>query len=111
MAAIAARRWLGVTGAVLVIAGGIGFVTVADDLRHGGEFVGVGTVLLVGVVLMLAAGVRSFSARRALLWLAGILAAGAAAGAATDRIGVGAGIGLFLGIFVALGVSRREPAG
>jgi hypothetical protein len=109
MAAVAAsRRWLGIAGVVLVLAGGIGFMTVADDVRHGGEIVGVGTISLAGVLLLLAAGVRSSSVRRALLWLAGLPVGGAVAGAVADRVGAGAGAGLFLGILVACWVWRQE---
>jgi len=32
----------------------VGFMTVADDLRHKGELIGVGTILLVGLLLLAA---------------------------------------------------------
>jgi hypothetical protein len=42
-------RWIGVA---LVVAGILGFFTVADDLRHTGELMGVGSILLLGIVLI-----------------------------------------------------------
>jgi hypothetical protein len=45
-------------GLILVLAAGIGFLTVADDLRHKGELFGVGSILAAGLVL-LAIPVRS----------------------------------------------------
>lgn len=47
--------WLQVLGAALVLLGVLGFLTVADDLRHGGEIVGVGSVLLTGILLLFVA--------------------------------------------------------
>ena len=41
-------RWIGI---ILTLAGIGGFFTVADDLRHKGELMGVGTILAIGVVL------------------------------------------------------------
>lgn len=43
---------LRVLGIVLVLAGIIGFLTVADDLRHKGELLGAGSILLSGLVLL-----------------------------------------------------------
>ena len=47
----ASRRLRGV-GIALVLLGLLGFVTVADDLRHTGELLGVGSVALSGLVLV-----------------------------------------------------------
>ena len=40
-------RWIGIT---LILLGVIGFLTVADDLRHKGELLGVGSILAAGLV-------------------------------------------------------------
>lgn len=45
-------RWLGIA---LVLAGILGFLTVADDLRHTGELMGVGAVLVLGLVMVVTA--------------------------------------------------------
>jgi hypothetical protein len=39
-------------GIILVLLGMIGFLTVADDLRHKGELLGVGAILMSGLVLL-----------------------------------------------------------
>jgi len=43
---------LRVLGIILILAGIIGFLTVADDLRHKGELLGVGSILMGGLVLL-----------------------------------------------------------
>src|SRR5262245_20087124 len=84
-------------GVVLVVAACLGFLTVADDLRHSGELFGVGAVGLAGAALLLA-GTR-FAARRrvAPVWLAagaGIgLALGAASGHMPGAVASGAALG------------------
>ncbi len=45
-------RWLGV---FLVVVCAAGFLTVADDLRHIGEIIGVGLIGVAGVVLIIVA--------------------------------------------------------
>ncbi len=42
-------KWV---GAVLVTVGVVGFLTVADDLRHTGEILGVGLILTAGLLLL-----------------------------------------------------------
>jgi hypothetical protein len=42
-------RWIGIVLAVIGIGG---FFTVADDLRHTGELMGVGTVLVLGLIAL-----------------------------------------------------------
>lgn len=39
-------RWISV---ILILAGIVGFLTVADDLRHKGELIGVGSILAAGL--------------------------------------------------------------
>jgi len=43
---------LRVLGIILILAGIIGFLTIADDLRHKGELLGVGSILMGGLVLL-----------------------------------------------------------
>jgi hypothetical protein len=49
-------RWLGV---LLTVLGVLGYITVADDLRHVGEFLGVTMVLGAGLILLFASWLRS----------------------------------------------------
>ena len=39
-------------GITLILIGIIGFLTVADDFRHRGELLGVGSILVSGLVLL-----------------------------------------------------------
>ncbi len=39
-------------GIILILMGMIGFLTIADDLRHKGELLGVGSVSIGGLVLL-----------------------------------------------------------
>jgi len=48
-------RWLRRVGVALVVLAVLGFLTVANDWRHTGELLGVGSVLFVGVVPQLVA--------------------------------------------------------
>lgn len=41
-------RWVGIA---LILIGVIGFLTVADDLRHKGELIGVGSILVAGLLV------------------------------------------------------------
>ena len=52
-----ALRWIGI---VLTLIGIAGFFTVADDLRHTGELMGVGAILVLGLTA-LALGWRGSS--------------------------------------------------
>ena len=45
-------KWRRILGGFLIVAGLLGFLTVADDLRHKGELVCVGSILLSGIVLL-----------------------------------------------------------
>jgi len=49
-------RWLGV---LLTVLGLLGYMTVADDLRHVGEFLGVTMVFGTGLILLFASWLRS----------------------------------------------------
>ena len=42
-------RWLGF---ILIAVGVLGFLTVADDMRHTGELIGVGSIVAAGLVLV-----------------------------------------------------------
>ncbi len=51
-------RWLKGVGAALVVLAVMGFLTVADDWRHTGKLLGVGSVLVAGVALLLVGFLR-----------------------------------------------------
>jgi hypothetical protein len=104
-------RWLGVVGWLLVALSVVAFLTVADDFRHMGEALGVTSMLVIGVLLVIAASASSISTRVAMLWLAGAVGIGAAVGAAIDDMPVGTGGGLIIGLLLAAVFGlRRERA-
>jgi hypothetical protein len=100
---VAGAKWITVAGVVLVVAGVIGFLTVADDLRHEGEATGVASLLLAGIVL-LASG-RPAARGLALYWVAVGIGIGMVAGAAFDHMLAGVGGGAALGA-VKMALSR-----
>ncbi len=91
------NRLLVILGAVAVIAAVIGFLTVADDLRHTGELIGVCAILVIGLVLIVVGTRNSLSRRMAMPWLAVGIGVGAAVGAATDNMAMGVAIGAAIG--------------
>jgi len=101
-------RWLRVVGWLLMALGVVGFLTVADDLRHIGEVLGVTSVLLVGGLLVIAGSATSRSTRVATLWLAGAVGIGAAVGAAGDAMVVGTGGGLIVGSVAGFAARRKS---
>jgi hypothetical protein len=94
-------RWLRVVGWLLVALSVVGFLTVADDFRHMGEVLDMTSMLLIGVLLVIADSATSRSTRVAMLWLAGAVGIGAAVGAAIDTMVVGTGGGLIIGLLLA----------
>ena len=90
-------RFNRVAGSILVVSAILGFLTIADDLRHVGEFVGVSSILLAGLVLL--AG--SFNHRILLILPVRSMAVGIfmgmILGAVLDNMILGVGIGLTLG--------------
>ncbi|MBZ5536365.1 MAG: hypothetical protein LAO31_10455 [Acidobacteriia bacterium] len=48
-------KTLRLAGILLIVLSGIGFLTVADDLRHVGELVGVSAIGIVGVIAVTVA--------------------------------------------------------
>jgi hypothetical protein len=92
----------------LVVISAVGFLTTADDLRHVGEVLGVASVLVVGLLMLVAGSTNSGSTRAAVWWLAGAVGAGAVIGAAGDNMPVGVGGGLTIGLLVAAVLGRRR---
>jgi hypothetical protein len=98
-------RWNTTIGVVLVMAGALGFLTVADDLRHKGELAGVGGVLSAGCVLLVAGMNPPATRGLALHWVAVGIGIGIVAGAAFDHVLAGVGGGAALGA-IKMAISR-----
>ena len=101
------RRYT-LAGAILTAVAGLGFLTVADDFRHRGEFFAVLGVLFSGLALLLAGLHPRGSAVLAPQWIPLGIALGEVAGAAFDRVPTGVMLGTALGILLAR--QRRERA-
>lgn len=101
-------RWPRIAGALLAVIGAAGFLTVADDLHHVGEVLGVGSIFFIGILLLVAGSPKSRSGRLAVWSLAGAVGAGAVAGAAIDNMPAGVGGGFIIGLLVAAVAGRRR---
>jgi hypothetical protein len=93
-------------GTVLVVAALAGFLTVADDIRHTGEFFAVAGVFVSGLAFLGAGVYPQLSTVVALQWLPPGVALGFVCGAAADRVAVGVCSGAALGVLLAW--FRRE---
>lgn len=82
-----------------------GYATVADELRHAGEFLGVSAILLGGLALIVAAS-NILSRWFAFWWLTAGLLLGVLLGAAADHMPACVAGGFVLGTVVAY--LRRE---
>jgi hypothetical protein len=92
-----------IAGAVLIFFAIIGFFTVADDLRHTGELIGVSSILLVGIILLLTGLNLKIFRRIALQWLAlCILLSIPFGGVYLDNMPLGIGTGFIIGMTLAI---------
>ena len=103
-----ARRWSKIAGIGASVLGVLGFFTVADDWRHTGELLGVGSLLLAGLALAATGWESRLSRRLALPWFAAAIAAGALFGAAIDNMPAGVGAGAACGVALAIVFGGRN---
>ncbi len=90
-----------ILGCVLLATACLGFLTVADDLRHTGELFAVLGVLLSGLALLVAGRYPGIAPGLGLQWLPLGVAAGALGGALVDRVAAGVSVGVLLGLLLA----------
>jgi hypothetical protein len=88
----------------------MGFLTIADDLRHVGELLGVGSILFIGLPLLIAGSSKSSLSRPAALWVAGAIGIGAVGGALLDNMPAGLCLGLTVGVVIAVANRRLAEA-
>ena len=88
-------------GVCMVALSLVGYLTVADDLRHVGEFAGVSALLLAGVALV-GDAYRVLARVLALRWVAAGVLLGSTLGTSIDATAAGLGLGLTAGVAVAL---------
>ncbi len=94
-------------GAILVVVAGVGFLTVADELRHIGEFMAVLGILVSGVALLIAGFRPGVSRVLAPQWAPVGIALGMLGGAAVDRVVLGVVLGAGLGLVLAVAFRAR----
>ena len=106
---IKSKRFL-VTGCALAVIALLGFLTVADDLRHVGELVGVASILFAGLALLAAGFGNVMSRHLAIQWLAAGFLGGALIGASIDNMLLGEAIGAVIGLTLAARFRVRTQA-
>ena len=97
---IKSKRFL-VAGSALVVIALLGFFTVANDLRHVGELVGVASILFAGLALLAAGFGNVMSRHLAIQWLAAGFLGGALFGACIDNMLLGEEMGVVIGLILA----------
>ena len=96
-------------GAVLVMCGVIGYVTVADELHHTGEFIGVSGIVLAGIILLMVDSGTTITKKLAFQWIAfGLLAGIPTGGIVLDNMPLGVGIGICIGIILAFFLGKKQ---
>ena len=95
------RKAFRITGFIAVALALAGFFTVADDLTHTGELIGVAGLLLAGLALLGAGFECRMNGRLAPQWIAAGVGVGAACGAGMDNMAQGVGAGAALGVLLA----------
>jgi hypothetical protein len=95
------RRTYLALGVALVTAALVGFLTVADDIRHSGEFFAVLGILLSGAALLTAGLFPRTLFVLALHWVPVSVAIGALLGAFMDSVVLGVSVGAVLGLVLA----------
>jgi hypothetical protein len=107
VAVLGATRYK-LAGGALVVLACIGFLTVADELRHIGELFGVLGILLAGVAFLLAGYFPKASRLIALQWVAVGIGIGMIGGAASDRMVGGVCLGTLLGLLLGYYMRSRS---
>jgi hypothetical protein len=87
----------------------LGYLTVADELRHIGEFLAVTAVLIAGLALLAASFSNPLSRRFALEWLAIGVIVGTFFGGAIDDMYMGLAVGMIVGVMTAIVVRWFHP--
>jgi hypothetical protein len=94
-------------GSLLVVIALVGFLTVADDLRHSGEFFVVSGILLSGLAFLAWALLPRLHRYLDLRWIGAGVAAGLLLGTVLDRAALGLGAGVVLGLVISVLFRRR----
>jgi hypothetical protein len=97
-----------IIGSLLVVTGIVGFFTIADDLRHVGEFIGIASILLSGILLVADSFQHRLARVLPLRWIGFGLLLGIILGAALDNMYWGETLGIIVGTFVGFALLRKN---
>ena len=101
-----------IIGATLIVIALFGFLTLADDLRHVGEFFAVAGILSSGAALFVAGQFPRLVRHFALGWVSIGIGVGMLAGAITDQVPISVCAGGAFGTLLARWFRRRVlPSG
>lgn len=98
-----------ITGIIFIACSVFGFLTVADDLRHTGEAIGVAALFIAGIILFFVKSTKTIFKHFALQWVAfGILFGIPIGGVVLDNMYFGIAIGIVIGILTAFVAGRKK---
>jgi hypothetical protein len=98
-----------ILGLILIVCSIIGYFTVADDFRHTGEFIGVSSVLISGIIFLFVENKLSIFKHVSLQWLAiFILLSIPLGGVLLDNMFLGISIGIVMGILLAYIFGKKD---
>src|SRR4030095_6616401 len=86
----------------------VGFLSIADDLHHGGEFFAVTGILISGVALYISGRFSQIAAHLSLPWVPVGIGVGMLTGAMIDEEVIGVCAGLSFGLLLARMFRRRK---
>jgi hypothetical protein len=96
-------------GIILVLCALLGYLFVADELRHFGEFLGVTCILTAGLILLLIDTKMNIFKRFAIQWISfGLLLSIPIGGVVLDNMPLGIIICLSLGLILAYALGRNN---
>lgn len=96
-----------IAGILIVGIGILGFLTVADDLRHTGEIVGVASFVLAGGILLISTAPRVHMTTGAARSCGIGILLGVILGAVLDTMVIGVAVGLCAGIVAGVVMTRK----
>ena len=99
-----------VLGSTLVLIAFFGYMTIADELHHFAEFLGVSCILVSGLILLLIESKLNVFKNLALQWISiSLLASIPFGGIILDNMPLGLTIGFALGIILAFVFGKLNP--
>jgi len=98
-----------ILGIVCIVIGAVGYFTIADELRHYGELIGVSTILVSGIIFF-AAGSKTLTLKNfSIQWIAILLLISIPiSGIILDNMPLGISLGFLIGVILAYVLGKRK---